>query len=132
MEKSRISQRMTILWQIQVLKARIQEKNEPPQNFLVSRFYPTFTRFFTMFSRFFKTFPWFSQCFPDFSQRFPDFSLTKLFKVRKCERCDSLNPRCWYITKKKLFFQWRYNLFTNMDLAMNFNFFFQSFWLNCE
>ena len=31
--------------------------------------------------------------FPDFSQRFPDFSLTKFFKVRKCGRCGSLNPR---------------------------------------
>ena len=29
----------------------------------------------------------------DFSQRFPDFSLTKLFQVRKCERCGSLNTR---------------------------------------
>ena len=52
--------------------ARIQEKNEPPQNFPLSRFYPML---------------------PRFSQRFPDFSLTKLFKVRKCERCSSLNPR---------------------------------------
>ena len=33
--------------------------------------------------------------FPDFSQRFPDFSLTKFFKVRKCERCGSLNPRLY-------------------------------------
>ena len=38
-------------------------------------------------------FPDFIQYFPDFSQRFPDFSLTKFFKVRKCERCGSLNPR---------------------------------------
>ena len=38
-------------------------------------------------------FPDFIQFFPDFSQRFPDFSLTKFFKVRKCERCGSLNPR---------------------------------------
>ena len=30
--------------------------------------------------------------FPDFIQYFPDFSLTKFFKVRKCERCGSLNP----------------------------------------
>ena len=29
---------------------------------------------------------------PDFIQYFPDFSLTKFFKVRKCERCGSLNP----------------------------------------
>ena len=34
-------------------QARIQEKNEPPQNFPVSRFYPMFPRF--------------SQCFPEFS-----------------------------------------------------------------
>ena len=40
-------------------------KNEPPQNFPVSR---------------------------SFIQYFPDFSLTKSFKVRKCERCGSLNP----------------------------------------
>ena len=38
-------------------------------------------------------FPDFIQYFPDCSQRFPDFSLTKFFKVRKCERCGSLNPR---------------------------------------
>ena len=38
-------------------------------------------------------FPYFIQYFPDFSQRFPDFPLTKFFKVRKCERCGSLNPR---------------------------------------
>ena len=54
------------------IQARIQEKNKHPQNFPVSRFYPMF---------------------PRFSQRFPDFSLTKFFKVRKCERCGSLNPR---------------------------------------
>ena len=47
-----------------LIQTRIQEKNEPPQNFPVSRFYPII---------------------PDFSQRFPDFSLTKFFKVRKCE-----------------------------------------------
>ena len=28
--------------------------------------------------------------FPDFVQYSPDFSLTKFFKVRKCERCGSL------------------------------------------
>ena len=57
--------------------------------------------------------PDFIQCFTDFSQRFPDFSLTKLFKVRKCERCGSLNPRLnwtklnpWLIF---LFFFWRMN-----------------------
>ena len=38
-------------------------------------------------------FPDFIQCLPDFSQRFPDFSLTTFFKVRKSERCGSLNPR---------------------------------------
>ena len=38
-------------------------------------------------------FPDFIQHLPDFSQRFPDFSLTKFFKVCKCERCGSLNPR---------------------------------------
>ena len=37
-------------------------------------------------------FPDFIQYFPDFLQRFPDFSQTKFFKVRKCERCGSLNP----------------------------------------
>ena len=31
--------------------------------------------------------------FPDFSKRFPDFSQTEFLKVRKCERCGSLNPR---------------------------------------
>ena len=41
----------------------------------------------------FSRFPDFVQYLPDFSQCFPDFSLTKFFKVRKCERCDSLNPR---------------------------------------
>ena len=30
---------------------------------------------------------------PIISQCFPDFSLTKFFKVRKCERCGILNPR---------------------------------------
>ena len=58
------------------LQAQIQEKNEPPQNFPVSRFNPIFPRFFTTFPRFF-TFCIFS----------------KFFKVRKCERCGSLNPR---------------------------------------
>ena len=53
-------------------QARIQAKNEPTQNFLVSQFYPIFPRFL---------------------QRLPDFSLTKFFKVRNCERCGSLNPR---------------------------------------
>ena len=38
-------------------------------------------------------FPDFIQYLLDFSHRFPDFSLTKFFKVRNCERCDSLNPR---------------------------------------
>ena len=38
-------------------------------------------------------FPDFIQYFLDCSQRFPDFSLTKFFKLRKCERCGSLNPR---------------------------------------
>ena len=38
-------------------------------------------------------FPDFIQYFPDLSQRFTDFSLAKFFKVRKCERCGSLNPR---------------------------------------
>ena len=42
-------------------QARIQEKNEPPQNFPISRFYLMFSRFL---------------------QRFPDFSLAKFFKVR--------------------------------------------------
>ena len=31
--------------------------------------------------------------FPDFIQCLPDFSLTKFFKVRKCERCGNLNQR---------------------------------------
>ena len=53
-------------------QAQIQKKNEPLQNF---------------------RFPDFIQCLPDFSQRFPDFSLTTFFKVRKSERCGSLNPR---------------------------------------
>ena len=42
------------------------------KNFPVSRFHPMFPRFFTTF---------------------PRFSLTKFFKVCKCERCGSLNPR---------------------------------------
>ena len=33
---------------------------------------------------------------PDFIQRFPDFPLTKIFKVRKCKRCGSLNLRLVY------------------------------------
>ena len=37
--------------------------------------------------------PDFIQCLPDFSPRFLDFSLKSFFKVRKCERCGSLNPR---------------------------------------
>ena len=53
-------------------QARIQKKNEPPQNFPVSRFYPIF---------------------PLFSQRFHDFLKTKMFKVCKCERRGSLDPR---------------------------------------
>ena len=48
----------------------------------ISRF-PDFIQYFSVFSQ---------RCL-DFSQRFPDFSLTKFFKVRKCERCGSLNPR---------------------------------------
>ena len=52
--------------------ARIQEKNESPQNFPLSRFYPML---------------------PRFSQRFPDFSLTKFFNVHKCERYERLNLR---------------------------------------
>ena len=40
-------------------------------------------------------FPGFIQCFPDFSRRSPDFSLTKFFKVHKCKRCVSLNPRLY-------------------------------------
>ena len=31
--------------------------------------------------------------FPDFIQYFPDFSQTKFFKISKCERYGSLNPR---------------------------------------
>ena len=54
-------------------QARIQEKNEPPQNFPVSRFYPMFSRFFTTFPR--------------------NCTFRKFFKVCKCERCGSLNPR---------------------------------------
>ena len=38
-------------------------------------------------------FPDFIQYFPDFSQCFPNFLLTKFFKVLKCKRCGSLNPR---------------------------------------
>ena len=48
-----------------VLKVKQVQKNEPSQNFPVSRF----------------------------NQYFPDFSQTKFFKVCKCERCGSLNPR---------------------------------------
>ena len=36
--------------------------------------------------------------FPDFIQCLPDFSLRKLFKVRRCERCGSLNPCLNYCT----------------------------------
>ena len=45
---------------------RMQKKNEPPQNFPVSRMYQMFPRFFTN---------------------------SKVFRVRKCKRCGSLNPR---------------------------------------
>ena len=44
-------------------------------------------------------FPDFIQYFPDFLQRFPDFSQTKFFKVRKCERRGSLNPRLICVQK---------------------------------
>ena len=54
------------------VQARIQKKNEPPQNFPVFWFYPISPRFFTTFPRFFTN---------------------KIFKVRKCERCGSLNLR---------------------------------------
>ena len=60
----------------------------------ISRFYPMFPRFFTTF--------------PDFSQRFPDFSLTKFFKVRKCDLCGSLksapvdHTKCVIISNKIL------------------------------
>ena len=37
-------------------------------------------------------FPDFIQYFPDSPQHIPDFSPTKFFKVRKCDRCGSLNP----------------------------------------
>ena len=63
-----------------VRQARIQEKNKPPQNFPVSQFNPMLINFL---------------------QRFPDFSLTKFFKVRKYERCGSLNPRLKSIDKVK-------------------------------
>ena len=53
-------------------QARIQKKNEPPQNFLISRFYQMFPRYFTTFPRFFTN---------------------KFFEVRKWKRCGSLNPR---------------------------------------
>ena len=56
---------------------------------------------FLGFPKFYPIFPRFSQRFPDFSQRFPDFSLTKFFKVRKCERCGSLNP---YLEQHDVFF----------------------------
>ena len=42
--------------------------------------------------------------FPDFSQRFPDFSLTKFFKVRKCERKNidtDLNEMTYYSHQKQ-------------------------------
>ena len=55
----------------------MQEKNEPPQNFPILRFYPIFPRFFTK----------------------------KIFKVRVCERCGSLYPRlvktCKYVLIEK-------------------------------
>ena len=60
-----------------------RKKNEPPYNFPVSRFYPIF---------------------PDFLQPSPDFSPTKIFKVRKCERCGSLNPRLPLVTSLGLYY----------------------------
>ena len=68
---------------IEIFQARIQEKNEPPQNFPVSRFYPMFPRFFTTFPRF--------------------FTYSKFFKVCKSERCGSLNPRLYYSLLKFIY-----------------------------
>ena len=41
--------------------------------------------------------------FLDFIQCFPDFSLTKFFKVRKYERCGSLNPHLDIVDKNICF-----------------------------
>ena len=54
---------------VSLFQVRIQEKKFP-----VSRFYPMSPRFFTTF---------------------PDFSLIKFFKVCKCERYGSRNPRLY-------------------------------------
>ena len=62
-------------------------------------------------------FPDFIQYFPDFLQRFPDFSLTKFFKVRKCERCGSLNPRLQVMKNVELFckIDKQFNCRTSLD-----------------
>ena len=52
----------------------------------------------------FPGFPVLSNIFPIFPQRFPDFSLTKFFKVHKCERCGSLNPCLIPLFKNSKFF----------------------------
>ena len=44
------------------------------------------SRFYLIFPDFFTTFPWF-------------FTNSKFFKVRKCERCGSLNPRLTLLYK---------------------------------
>ena len=46
--------------------------------------------------------------FTDFIQYFPDFLLTKFFKVRKCERCGSLNPCLSFITQLSNGYLWTY------------------------
>ena len=46
--------------------------------------------------------------FTDFIQYFPDFLLTKFFKVRKCERCGSLNPCLSFITQLSNGYLWIY------------------------
>ena len=51
----------------------------------ISRFYPIFPRFFTTFPR---------KC-----------TFSKFFKVRKCERCGSLNPLLVYIVSRKSSFE---------------------------
>ena len=61
--------------------------------------------------------------FPDFIQYFPDFSLTKIFKVRKSERCGSLNPRLYighYYFKNTISKQTQHNKTINCNLIKVF------------
>ena len=56
-EQARSKSLKSLLWNTNLKRGqsrtiRIQEKNEPSQNFVISRFYPMFPRFFTTFPLF--------------------------------------------------------------------------------